>query len=178
MLITVKQYPLETKRTFLRAFNQSDLNDFFEYAKVEGVGEMAGWIHHNNPSETQMILDSFIDKDNVYAIVDKKSLKVIGSLGLEDSKYYQHLKIVEIGYVLAQSFWGQGLMAEVVNCVNDHLFNVVGLDGITVTHFDFNKQSQRVIEKCGFKFIESSPFYSKQLKKSLVSHRYLKLKDH
>ncbi|NLC05005.1 MAG: GNAT family N-acetyltransferase [Erysipelothrix sp.] len=95
MLITVKQYPLETKRTFLRAFNQSDLNDFFEYAKGEVVGEMAGWIHHNNPSETQMILDSFIDKDNVYAIVDKKSLKVIGSLGLEDSKYYQHLKVVE-----------------------------------------------------------------------------------
>ena len=39
---------IETERLVLRAFRQSDLEDFFEYASVDGVGEMAGWQHHEN----------------------------------------------------------------------------------------------------------------------------------
>ena len=30
---------LETERLILRAWRSSDLNDFYEYASVEGVGE-------------------------------------------------------------------------------------------------------------------------------------------
>lgn len=32
---------LETERLVLRAFKDSDLNDFYEYASEDGVGEMA-----------------------------------------------------------------------------------------------------------------------------------------
>ena len=39
---------IETKRLILRSFKQTDLEDFYEYASVEGVGEMAGWKHHEN----------------------------------------------------------------------------------------------------------------------------------
>ena len=34
---------IETERLILRPFKQTDLEDFYEYASVEGVGEMAGW---------------------------------------------------------------------------------------------------------------------------------------
>ena len=37
---------LEAERLILRPFRQEDLQDFYEYASVEGVGEMAGWRHH------------------------------------------------------------------------------------------------------------------------------------
>ena len=37
---------IETERLVLRPFKQSDLRDFNEYASVLGVGEMAGWKHH------------------------------------------------------------------------------------------------------------------------------------
>ena len=36
---------IETERLILRPFTQADLGDFYEYASVEGVGEMAGWKH-------------------------------------------------------------------------------------------------------------------------------------
>ena len=39
---------LETERLVLRAFKDSDLNDFYEYASEDGVGEMAGWIYLSN----------------------------------------------------------------------------------------------------------------------------------
>ena len=37
---------LETQRLILREFKENDLTDFYEYASVDGVGEMAGWSHH------------------------------------------------------------------------------------------------------------------------------------
>lgn len=52
---------LETKRLFLRPFRQEDLDDFYDYASIEGVGERAGWKHHENKEESQKMLDSFID---------------------------------------------------------------------------------------------------------------------
>ena len=54
---------IETKRLILRSFKQTDLEDFYEYASVEGVGEMAGWKHHENIAESQSIMNSFIRED-------------------------------------------------------------------------------------------------------------------
>ena len=57
---------LKTERLILRAWQESDRNDFFEYASVEGVGEMAGWKHHTTMEETQKILNSFICREKMY----------------------------------------------------------------------------------------------------------------
>ena len=51
---------LKTDRLTLRPWRQEDLEDFFEYASVDGVGQMAGWLPHESKETTQMILDSFI----------------------------------------------------------------------------------------------------------------------
>lgn len=51
---------IETERLMLRAWRESDLDDFYEYASVEGVGEMAGWKHHECIEETRLILHAFI----------------------------------------------------------------------------------------------------------------------
>ena len=37
---------LETDRLIIREWSEMDLEDFFEYAKVDGVGQMAGWNPH------------------------------------------------------------------------------------------------------------------------------------
>lgn len=43
---------LETDRVLLRPWKQSDLQDFYEYAKVDGVGQMAGWTPHASIEES------------------------------------------------------------------------------------------------------------------------------
>lgn len=148
---------IETERLILRSFKQTDLDDFFEYAKVEGVGEMAGWKHHESKEETQQILNSFIDHDKTFAIVLKENSKVIGSLGVEEYGLEQILteffnyKGREIGYVLSKDYWGNGIMTEAVKAVIDYLFNDLDLDFLTCGYYSFNHQSKRVQEKCGFK---------------------------
>ena len=148
---------IETKRLILRPFYVSDLEDFFEYASVDGVGEMAGWRHHESKGKSREILDMFIDEDKTFAICLKDNGKVIGSLGIE--KYgmegalteFNGYRGREIGYVLSRDHWGKGIMPEAVNAVIEYLFNELDLDFLTCGYYDFNSQSKRVQEKCGFK---------------------------
>lgn len=148
---------IETNRLILRPFKMKDLDDFFEYASVEGVGERAGWSHHKTKDETLTILKMFIEHDKTFAICLKENDKVIGSLGIEEygmedalSEFF-HYKGREIGYVLSKNYWGQGLMPEVVKAIIDYLFNEKNLDFITCGYYIFNAQSKKVQKKCGFK---------------------------
>ena len=148
---------IETERLILRPFKQSDLRDFNEYASVPGVGEMAGWKHHETIEKTQEILDLFIQEDKTFAIVFKKNNKVIGSLGVEEYGLEEKLTEFEsyygreIGYVLSKDYWGKGIMPEAVGAVIHDLFNHLNLDFLICGYYDFNNQSKRVQEKCGFK---------------------------
>lgn len=148
---------IETERLVLRPFKWDDLNDFFEYASVEGVGEMAGWPHHENKDKSKEILSCFIEEDKTIALCLKENGRVVGSLGVEfygaEDKLteFDGYKGREIGYVLAKDQWGKGLMAEAVTAVINYLFNEKDLDFLTCGYYDFNNQSRRVQEKCGFK---------------------------
>lgn len=148
---------IETQRLILRPFRQEDLADFYAYASVAGVGEMAGWKHHESLEESQKILDMFISEDKTFAICLKETDKVIGSLGVEEYGMEQTLteftdyKGREIGYVLGKDYWGRGLMPEAVRGVIDYLFRERDLDFLTCGYYDFNSQSKRVQEKCGFR---------------------------
>lgn len=153
----IKDKVLETKRLFLRPFRQEDLDDFYDYASVEGVGERAGWKHHESKEESQKILESFIVDDNTFAIIDKGNNKLIGSIGIE--KYAREEKLSEfftyegreIGYVLSKEYWKKGLMTEAVKAVIDYLFLDLDLDFLLCGYRLSNKESKRVQEKCGFK---------------------------
>lgn len=46
--IDITQVTLKTDRLLLRPWRMSDLEDFYEYARVDGVGQMAGWAPHES----------------------------------------------------------------------------------------------------------------------------------
>ena len=155
-IFTVNGKVIETERLILRAFRESDLADFYEYASVKGVGEMAGWKHHKSIGESAEILDRFINEDKTFAICLKESGKVIGSLGIE--KYGLEEKLTEfdgylgreIGFVLSRDYWGKGFMPEAVGAVMAYLFDELNFDFLLCGYYNFNAQSKRVQEKCGF----------------------------
>ena len=152
--IDISNTVLHTARLLLRPWRQSDLEDFFAYASVDGVGQMAGWKPHANREESQDILSRFIAHKRTFAL--EYQGKVIGSLGIERYNEAQFPELAdkrcrEIGYVLSKDYWGQGLMPEAVREVIRYLFEQVGLDVILCAHFLWNRQSHRVQEKCGFR---------------------------
>lgn len=156
--IDITNVILTSDRLTLRPWRETDLSDFYEYARVDGVGQMAGWTPHRNIEESETILSGFIKGKHCFAL--EYHGKVIGSFGIEEYKEEDYpelnnLQGREIGYVLSKEYWGKGLMPEAVQTVITYLFETVKLDFILVGHFDWNRQSKRVIEKCGFTYIKT-----------------------
>jgi len=143
---------LETPRLVLRAFRETDADDVFAYAKNPKVGPAAGWKPHADREESLRIVRMFIAQDEVWAIEDRESGRVIGSIGLHRDRKRDHPGARMVGYVLAEAYWGRGLAVEAVRALQRHAFEGMGLDILSVVHFPFNAQSRRVIEKCGFTY--------------------------
>ncbi len=176
--IDISRTRIETDRLILRPFTKDDLSDFFAYASVPGVGEMAGWPHHETIETSETILNMFIEEKNVLAIFHKETDRVIGSFGFHDSwanydDRYKDKRLCEIGYVLSKEFWGQGLMPEAVKAALKYGFTELNLEIIGVCHFTGNMQSRRVIEKSGFTPVSTGIFHAKQLGVDLEEIRYL-----
>ena len=156
--IDISGITLQTDRLILRPWRQEDLDDFYEYARVNGVGQMAGWLPHESKEVTQIVLDSFITHKKTFAL--ELDGKVIGSLGVENYKEDEFpeldsLRGRSIGYVLSKDYWGQGLMPEAVKAVQKYLFDEVGFDFLVVSHYVWNGQSRRVIQKSGFRHLKT-----------------------
>ena len=155
--IDISNVTIATERLILRPWKESDLQDLYEYASVDGVGQMAGWLPHKSIEETRQILEKFISEKKTFAL--EFNGKVIGSLGIEEysdkelPEYSDRLGR-EIGYVLSKDYWGRGLMPEAVQAVIKYLFEEVKVDFIACGHFTENSQSMRVQEKCGFKHLK------------------------
>lgn len=152
--IDISNVILYTARLTLRPWTLNDLVDLYEYASVDGVGQMAGWLPHKTQEESLAILQKFISEKKTFAI--EFNGKVIGSLGIEqyneeELPELQFKQGREIGYVLSKDYWGQGLIPEAVSAVIQYLFGVLKLDFLVCGHFVENVQSQKAQEKCGFK---------------------------
>lgn len=143
---------LSTNRLVLRAFTMEDLADFYEYCKDPDTGIHAGWKPHESMEESREILHHFIEEREVWAICEKQSRKVIGSIGLHhDSKRRRNFNQCRMmGYVLSKAYWGQGLMTEAAKEVLRYAFEDLKLEMVTISHFSYNQRSARVIEKLGF----------------------------
>ena len=155
--INISNVILETDRLILRAWEITDLDDFFEYASVEGVGEKAGWEHHKSKDKSLEILKMFMEEKKVFAIVLKENQKAIGSIGIEElseelDKDLDNLLGRELGYVLNKDYWNKGIMTEAVSKVVDYCFNTLKLNFLMASYFNHNIASKRVLENLNFKF--------------------------
>ncbi len=163
-VIDVTGTVLKTLRLTLRPFEQSDLQDFYAYARVDGVGQMAGWIPHRNIEETQVILNHFLKDRNNFAVVENG--RTIGSIGLNpySAEYfpqYDSLRVTDIGYVLAKDRWGNGLMPEAAGAVLKWVFEEKKIDVVICGNFVSNPQSGRVKEKLGFHDVLMHPMHTR-----------------
>jgi len=142
---------LETERLILRELNLDDLESFYQYAKKPNIGPNAGWHPHQSIDESLKILKMMIHEDEVWCITLKSNKQMIGTIGLHVRNFDNAMaNRKEIGYVLDDTYWGQGLMVEAVNAVLLFAFYDVELDEVVCGHMVSNIQSRRVIEKTGF----------------------------
>ncbi|WP_395751541.1 GNAT family N-acetyltransferase [Prosthecobacter sp.] len=87
-------------------------------------------------------------RETIWAIRESSG-RMIGAVELHvGSAGKQHVS--EIGYWLAKSHWGRGIMTAVVKAVAERGFRELGVRRITAPIFAPNVGSARVLEKSGF----------------------------
>ena len=144
---------IETERTILRPFQEADAKDLYAYAKDPRVGPIAGWKPHGSVEESLRIIQTVFAAPHVFAVVDRESGRVIGSAGFVSRTQESGSPSDEIGYALAPDWWGRGLMPEVVEALVRYGFEALDLGAIWCSHYEENRRSRRVIEKCGFRYV-------------------------
>ena len=104
---------------------QEDALGLYSYAKDPEVGPRAGWKPHESVEESREIIRNVFMPHAVWAIREKESGRIVGSIGY---------------------------MTEAAVAVMDYGFREFNLTVMAICTSPDNKRSQRVIEKCGFKF--------------------------
>lgn len=141
-----------TKRCQLRNWEERDLSDLQEIFCSAEVARLAGF-KVKTLEEVIPILQTFIQdsKKSLWAIADKNDDRAIGWLEVHN---VQELgaKAYELGYCLNESYWGKGIMPEVVCAVINEMRESGEIEKLICSHFEYNVQSKRVIEKCGFQY--------------------------
>ncbi len=143
---------LETGRLLLTPWKKKDAADLYAYAKNPNVGPHAGWKPHADVRESKRIIKKIFMPSQVWAIRDKETGKVIGSIGLDEDKYRPRINSRELGYSMDEAYWGKGLMTEAAKEVIRYGFDTLKLDIICICTGPENKRSQSVIRKCGFTY--------------------------
>lgn len=177
--VDVSDVVIEGDRIRLRPFKKDDLEDFYLYAKTPGLGESAGWFHHESIEDSKKILDKFIRDKNILAI--EKDGQVIGSIGIHpyDEDFFEDLndkRAVEIGFVLSQDYHRQHFMTESLELVLDYLFNDIDLDAVVGGHFRGNFKSKNLHKKFNYKYF-SSHLVKTNMGTMEVTHEYILSKE-
>ena len=77
--------------------------------------------------------------------------KAIGSIGAFRQTNI-HNKTAELGYYIAEEYWGKGIMTEAVKQLCDYVFSHTDIIRIYAEPFAYNIGSCRVLEKAGFQY--------------------------
>ena len=145
---------LETNRLRLRPWREGDAAALYQHAKNPNIGPAAGWPVHESEADSLAIICGVLSAPETYALVLKETDAPVGSIGLligAASNLGLPPKEGEIGYWIAEPYWGQGLIPEATQALIAHGFDELGLAVLWCGYFDGNEKSCRAQEKCGFR---------------------------
>ena len=144
-------YPtLQTKRLTLRMFEPADAAALYAYSQNPHVGPPAGWAPHRSLEESRQIVRRFIIHGDVWAIVERNTGHLIGTIGLHADGKREVENARNLGYALDEAYWNRGYATEAAREVLRFAFFDLKCPVVSVCRFPDNAQSARVIEKLGF----------------------------
>ena len=94
------------------------------------------------------VLDS--DPNDTFAYAIDVDGRAVGSIGAFRQKNI-HCRTAELGYYIAEEYWGKGIMTCAVRQLCEKLFAETDLLRIFAEPFAVNVGSRRVLEKAGFR---------------------------
>ena len=91
------------------------------------------------------------DENETFAFAITVDDVAVGSIGVFRQGNI-HRQTAELGYYIAEKYWGKGIMTEAVKQVCDYVFQKSDIIRIYGEPFAYNTASLRVLEKAGFQY--------------------------
>ena len=91
------------------------------------------------------------DENETFAFAIMVDDKVVGSIGIFRQGNI-HRQTAELGYCIAEEYWGKGIMTEAVKQICEYVFGDSDIIRIYAEPFAYNIASCRVLEKVGFQY--------------------------
>ncbi|MBE5946460.1 MAG: GNAT family N-acetyltransferase [Lachnospiraceae bacterium] len=91
------------------------------------------------------------NENDTFAFAITLDDKAIGSIGVFRQQNI-HRQTAEMGYYIAEEYWGKGFMTEAVKQICEYVFEHSDIIRIYAEPFSCNMGSCRVLEKAGFQY--------------------------
>jgi ribosomal-protein-alanine N-acetyltransferase len=147
---------LTTPRLTLRPFTETDAAPLYEHARNPNVTRFTLWDAHRSISESQLFVRDYAQlryregMAEPYAITLTQDPTPIGSCGCFWASRPNHS--MELGYWIAEPYWGRGLAVEACQALVSHVFREYGPIRIQARVIAGNCASSRVLVKLGFQY--------------------------
>lgn len=151
---------IEGQRIYLRPYLKQDIQD---HVAILSDWNVTKWLSNTVPypysmSDGEKFLAEnkidFEDGNTVrFAIVEKETDRLMGGIKIFSLKSPES----EIGYWLAQEFWGKGYGAEVLKSTIEWIKLAADVEMLFALTANDNKGSRRILEKVGFVHRGSPP---------------------
>lgn len=143
----------ETENLVLRPWEEKDAKCLFHFAKNPNIGPIAGWPPHESIEDSLKIIKTVFSKRETYAIVkDDVPIGCVGLLFPPDTNHWWGEGTAELGYWIAEEYWGNGFAVEASSVLIKRAFECLDVERVYASYRVENNQSKRVLEKLGFKY--------------------------
>jgi RimJ/RimL family protein N-acetyltransferase len=135
----------------LRPWNISDLDSLVKYANnwniAKNLTDKFPFPYSENSGRAFIEFSTKDDPIHIFAI--DINGQAVGGIGIHPQDDI-HRKNAELGYWLAEPFWGKGVISNAVKQSVDFAFDTFHIDRVFARPFGTNLASQKVLEKNGF----------------------------
>lgn len=144
---------LTGKKVILRFPTIDDVNSITKYAGNPKISQFTFMPYpYHTRDAIEFIETSASERRELtsfhVAICDLKTDEVIGMIGLNIINHPH--KRAEVGYWIAEEYWGTGMMLEALNLMVDYYFENMKLERIYAFVIPDNIPSWKLLEKAGF----------------------------
>ena len=143
MKISIREWKPEDAENLAKALNNKKVQD--------NLRDGLPFPYTVEDAEAFITAASAEDKKKTFSWAITVDDEVVGTVGVF-RKDNVHRLTAEIGYYVAEEYWGKGVMTEAVKQACKYIFDNTDIVRIFADPYHFNIGSCRVLEKAGFQF--------------------------
>jgi [ribosomal protein S5]-alanine N-acetyltransferase len=135
----------------LRPWNPADLDSLVRHANNLNIARFMtdGFPHPYTPEHGKAFIAFAMRDDPPHIFAIEVDGEAAGGIGIHPQEGIMR-KNAELGYWLAEKYWGKGIVSGAIPKMIDLAFATYDITRLYARPFGNNKASHRVLEKCGF----------------------------